>query len=314
MQDTELLILGEHISPDIDLPLLPTFNEEEISSILFYIEITRCIQEIYQLFQVFRFNFNNLFHFYTLFNTDKVKRKITFDFNTRDFFAINALTINYISSGKTLIEAIESSLKQNMGEGSELYKIFKAKCLNKKYDDCFSYRLLLRLRDFSQHGHLPVSMDYTGTYCFNLDHILLTPHFNHNSTLKQQMEKFTKELHEEHLKYPKIAFTYSFAEFNLCITEIYVEFLNVIESTLQTSVDKIKSLLFERPDIIHKSLDVFDGAVFYQIDDEKQIHSFNSQDDVITMFLGFKEEALKILKEEQAEWNRINSNIKKVKL
>ena len=312
--NTETVILIEHINTDIDKLILPELNDEEKSCIHYFIEINRHIQEIDKLFHIFRFNLKSMLHYYTIMNTDRIKRKFIFDFKTSDYIAINALIINFISSGKTLTEAIENFLKEKTGDNSELYQMFKTQCLSEKYDQCFSYRFLLRLRDFSQHGHLPITVDINNICCIDIDQILLTPHFNHNKTILQQIENIRNELHEKHTSYPKIVFTLSIAEFNICITEIYVEFLNNIEKPLQDSIDKIKTLLVNRPELIYKSSDILNGFVLYELDGTYSIHAFNPQGDSKAMYLGFKDIAIKILKKEKNEWDILNASIKKKKL
>ena len=312
--NTETMILMEHINTDADKLILPDLNDEEKSCIHYFIEINRHIQEVDKLFHVFRFNLNSMLHYYTIMNTDRIKRKSIFDIETSDYIAINALTINILSSGKTLIEAIENFLKDKTGDDSELYQTFKTQCLSKKYDQYFSYRFLLRLRDFSQHGHLPITVDINNICCIDIDQILLTPHFSHNKTILQQIENIRNELHDKHTSYPKIAFTLSIAEFNICITEIYVEFLDFIEKILYDSINKMKTLLINRPELIHKSSDTLNGFVLYELDDTYNIHAFNPQGDSKAMYLECKNNANKILKEEKNEWNVLNASIKKEKL
>lgn len=298
--NTEKSILIKELDINIEKIQLPALNKDEKSCIEFFVEITRHIQEIDQLFRVFRVNIKNMLYYYELNINDIITRKIDFEFQESDDIIINAFTINCLSSGKTLIESIENFIKDNIGEDSEIYKTFKIECLNKIYDDTFSYRLLIRMRDFSQHGHLPVSVALDNRCSFDLEQILLAPHFNHNKKLQIEMQNIKKEVCIKYSDHPRIAFTMSIAEFNLCIIEIYMKFLNTIEGILCNSIKEITELLNNRSDIIYKSDDYLNGFVLYDICGDS-IHCFNPKDDSMKMFLDIKENVSKILEQEKRE-------------
>lgn len=280
--DTERFFFTNDLNIDTEKLQIAELNEEELSIVRDYIEITRHIQEIDQLFLVFRFNLSNLFLHFNLLYSDTIEAK--FDFETSESIAINALTVNFISSGKTLIESIESFLKLNH---PDLYKEFRTSHLSKEYDQHFQYRFLLRLRDYAQHGHLPVSKSFDDRYCFNLETILFTPHFNHNSSMRNDMEDISAKIYEEFSGYPNIALTHSLAEFNICITRNYLGFLKSIRNLLHEYADRIHELINSRPEIIYKSSDILNGHIFYEVIDNK-IHSFSSKDNPKKMLSDYK--------------------------
>lgn len=309
--NTETYILKENLNADITNIQLPELTGEEKSCIEYFIELTRHIQEIEQLFCIFRFNLNSMQNYYIMNNDDTINRRFTFEFEVDDDIGINALVINYLSSAKTLTESIEMFIKENIGEISEKYQNFKTNCLSKIYDENFYYRFLIHLRDFSQHGHLPVSRDFNSNkYCFDLDTILQTPHFTHNKKLRNEMEKYRIEINAKYIDNPRIMFTKSIAEFNVCIIKIYVEFLNEIESILSNSINEIKVLLATRPDIIYKSKDCLNGWVFYNVSEDGNCDCFNPKDDSMKMFMNFKKKAEDILSKEQLELDIFNSTFK----
>ena len=177
---------------------IPNMNDEEKETIETFIDITRHIQEIEQLFRIFRVNIKILLNFYRLGNNDEISKNYDFDLEDTDDYIINSLVINYISSAKTLKESIENFMKQFVGETNEINIKYNNECLNKLYDDVFAYRLLLRLRDFTQHGHLIVSRDYQNKYYFDIEQILSTPHFNINKKLKNEMKNIRQEIYEKY--------------------------------------------------------------------------------------------------------------------
>ena len=303
---TEFSYFVEHLNAKTEHLEPADLNVEELTMVKDYVETTRHIQEINSLFHIFRFNLKNILHNYNLFGSDKVERKIEYDFEVSDDIAINALTIGFISSGKTLIESIESFLKMN---SEKLHQEFKKNCLMKEYDDNFHYRLLLRLRDYAQHGHFPVWVNFDNKFCFDLNHILSTPHFNHNSNVKNQMDDIEKDIFNKYSDYPYIAFTLSLAEFNVCTTRIYLEFLDKIRSLLHGSVENIESLLKKHPEIIHESSDIFNGHIFYELVGDN-LHSFNSKDNPEKMILQYINFVSGVLEKEQLELDKLRSNFK----
>lgn len=270
----------------------------------FHIELTRHIQESRQLFLIFRFNLESLLNSYTLKAEDRIIRRKNLSSDISDFISINALVINYISSGKTLIDSLEICMKHNFGEDSEGYLNFKNNYLRKTYDEYFGYRFLTRLRDYSQHGHLPISL-MANRCSFDLNQIFYTPHFNHNKTIEKEMENIKNEILIKYGNRPCISFTLTLAQYNLGVTLIYKSFLDSIKHLLVESNKKLNSLLRARPDIINHG-NGFEGLVFYTIKNDN-IHAFNSNDDSMHMFDGYENEAKLVFKEEQAEYLKIIS-------
>ena len=124
-------------------------KEEELNLITKSVEYIRHFQEINQLFEIFATNTAILFHFYSLNSNNTIKRNNFLNDKYNDDITINTLIINYISSAKTFVESLEVFLNNNSNENN--IKQFK-ESLCKIYDENFSYRLLIRLRDFAQHG------------------------------------------------------------------------------------------------------------------------------------------------------------------
>lgn len=306
MDLTEFTFLNE-LGVDIEKIKLSKLTEVERSSIEFYVEITRHIQEIEQLFRVFNVNLENIFHYYEFNSNDIIIRKKINELNQNDYIIINTFVTNYISSGKSLKETIEVFMKQNIGEDSQKTKTFINDYSRKLYDDVFSYRFLLRIRDFSQHGHLPVNKDSLGKYFFNLNSILATPHFQHNKALEEEMKNIRDEICNKYSAQPRITFTLSIAEFNLCIIKTYKGFIDIIKDTLYDSVQKVSSILDSRPDLIYKSKDCLNEFVIYS-DINNELHCFDSKDDAIKMFLEIEKNLSEVLKYHEKELKEIKKN------
>ena len=162
-----------------------SLSESELTVSRHHVEITRHLQEIHHLFLMLKYDIESLQKEYTLDVSGKVFRGGKPAKREEDFIAVNAHVINIISAGRTLTEAMECYINTNERIEPEAKNRYKSFCSN-TYDKSFSYRLLIRLRDFSQHGHLPVCKTHNN-YCFDLKQILEKPHFNHNEKLRRQM-------------------------------------------------------------------------------------------------------------------------------
>ena len=68
---------------------------------------------------------------------------------------INRFLLNFLSSVRTFLDHSETELKRNYGNSADILKRFKEIC-SESYDNCFSYRFLSRLRNYSQHCNMPI--------------------------------------------------------------------------------------------------------------------------------------------------------------
>ncbi len=296
---TEEYILVENTDIDLDKITIPDYTEDEMNVIKKLLEFTRHFQEINQLYDVFNVNLHDILIHYVLNANDTICRK-TF-FNEDDLIVINALIINYISSAKTLVESIEIFLKQNLGE--RFLNDFKDNCISLIYDKYFSYRLLIRLRDYAQHGHLPVYIN-DNKCCFDLNQILNTPHYNHNKKIKNEIDKISEDIENKFRNNPRIVFTRSIAEFQICILEIYLKFIDQIRETALEIVENFKNLLKNRPEIIYKSGDILNGFIIFFMEDS-DLHVLNPNDDSIKMIDDIRFKIKKRLSEERKEFKKI---------
>lgn len=103
-----------------------------------------------------------------------------------DYIAVNAFVINWISAARTLTALMENCIKGNFAKDDPKYQVYMQN-YHDLYDHCFSYRLLIRLRNYAQHGHLPVSQE-GDWYGFDLYKILKKSHYLHNAQVKRELE------------------------------------------------------------------------------------------------------------------------------
>lgn len=290
----------------------PKISESEKIIIKEFVDIVRDFTEINQLFKMFLFNFKELESVFVLKGNDrliKIRYKKT-DFD--DLIIINSLTNNFISSGVSFVNMLEAYLKNNVN--AKMYDYFKINFLSKKYDECFSYRFVDFLRNYSQHAHLIVSLDTKG-YCFDLNTLVNTPHFNYKKSIFLEMNNFIKHLIYSIGDYPRIAYSLTIAEYKLCLSEIFLNFLNTIEEDLKNKNMKIDEILKNKPEIINKSIyDEFDNSIIYEIK-EGNVDILKLGGDLLKMFYNVKSnlqrEKIKDTKR-LSEINKMFNNIKPI--
>ena len=138
--DTEKYVLvNEETMKDFENVNYIDGSAEEMSDIIDYIELTRYLQEIYQWFDIFNYDLHCLRE--SMYKKEKI--------------AVNSNMISLLSSGKNLIDSIEGCMRSNYAK--EEYEVFKRECISEEYDKCFSYRFMIRLRNYTQHNHIPIS-------------------------------------------------------------------------------------------------------------------------------------------------------------
>lgn len=157
---------------DINLPEISDGEQKLFES---YVEMTRFFNELSELYKIFKANYSLLLENFTININDTVIYKLKPLKEDELFTLINTFTINLISSGKSLSDSVDIYLKTILGK--ELFDTFRSRVSSPIYDENFSYKFLLQLRNYSQHGHIPIEINEINKAGFNLDDILNKPHF-----------------------------------------------------------------------------------------------------------------------------------------
>lgn len=261
--DTERFIFTQGELDDVAFQEL---SLNDLETVEFYVEITRNIQEIHMLFRMFVFNLECFWKEFDNLQNEKVSLKERIERLDEKHPAINALVTNVISSGKTLSTAMESYMSQNYDTDDQESKDF-LKMENDTYDHSFSYRFLIRLRDFAQHGHVPVSLDLTQLdFVFDLEQILFKPHFSHNKTLEKQIEAIITEIRNTYRDTPTLALNRTIAEFSDRLLLLYLVFLKAVYTKLVTSRSSFMTLVSAYSNNIIKEMDIYKTVFLYKIE------------------------------------------------
>ena len=295
--DTRKTLLLKNIDSFPDSIQLSDVSEENRKFIENYVSFGEHLQDVHQLFKLLEFNLEQLFNYCIMKYNDRL---VNINGEVVDFYTINGLVINIISSAKTLIEALESFYETELGE--ERKNEFKREVLSKKYDEIFSYRFLLFMRTFAQHGHLPISHVYDkGCFCFDLMQIFSTRHIKPNKAIKESMEKVHDEIIERFEDEPKIAITYTLDSFIVTVYEIYYAFLQTIEDDVKEIFNRQIYLLDVFPELIYKGDNALNGYVVYQTGESNVLHMYNPNESLLNAYAEYREEAKKVYQKYKAE-------------
>jgi len=264
---------------------IEVLKKDEKELVEFHINLNRHIKELNQLFEAFRFNLLNLQSSYKLSASDELIRNKEFGFEVHDMVAINALTISYISSGTTLITAIQVFLRKGFEGFPESFKVserLKEEWIKQAHADNFHYRLLYELRNYSQHGYFPVSVNGS-KYGFDLTQIMSTPYYTHNKRCKEEIESILAK-YQEFSEYPRLSFTSVIIEYNLFVIRMYVDFLKEVRGAWRESAKRVKTLADQLKSNVFVTSDKENNLFVFSLDDGSSFNHIIELDDMIGMF------------------------------
>lgn len=276
-----------------------------------HVEITRHLQEIHSLFLLFKFQIDILQKEYTLKSNGSVFADQNAADRAEDYIAVNGYSINIISAGKTLVQSMESFVDMDYFPSDSRIKKEYLDYYHDIYDHSFAYRLMIRLRDYAQHGHLPIDNE-GNIYHINLDTILKKPHYKHNKALADEMKKIADEISDIYDDTPTFSLTLTLAEFVSKLLSIYQKFWEVAENTLLESQKKAQDVIKKYPENIVNASEEFPGLFIYDEEPDGWAHAVSCADDPEAMYHRFKNEARETCDEYTAAWHELTKGTVKI--
>lgn len=247
--DTEMTI---PVYGEMHLPEFVDLAKSDLEAIEYHVEITRQIQEVHNLFEMLKYNLDTLQTQYTLRFDDVIISNTPGKTDLRkDYISINALISNLLGSWKSLLQSMDICVTESISTEKDERKQWDA-IQKKAYDGSFSYRFLTRLRDFSLHGHVPVS-ENEGKFCFDLQMIAVKPHYKHNATIKAELEKYAEEILVKYRSRPALALTYTLSEYVYYLLYVYQSFWKIVRSSLEESYSVFLEIVSRYPNNIFRS-------------------------------------------------------------
>ncbi len=305
--DTETYLLpGDFDDTKINILYFNSETSEVIKYLDEYIELTRHIQELDQLFHVFCFNHEIMVKNYVFYNSDKFERKSILCTENTDFVCINAFIINLLSAGRQVLDSTDDLIENLFGKESDQYKEWRASVLSKEYDDNFIYRFFYELRNFSQHMHLPVSVQ-DGRCFFDFEQLLNTPHYDGKREIREEMQKINNKLKSNHGVMMHHAVTFSVSSYICSVTKVYLEALYRIKNILNTMKSSILNFADNNSFLIQHEDQTFNGFIFYERE-QGDVHSFRIDDNPVEYLLSSIEKVEKYYRIQENEFGQITKS------
>lgn len=217
--------------------------------------------------------FENLCELYKLidvFNYSYERIKVIYSEN--DPLAMNAHTMTLLSAGKMIEESIIRYSEYLFGENDVRFLDLRKK-ISAEYDREFSFRFLIKLRDFSEHGHVPVSFQ-DGSYCFDLIQIYNTSFFTFKPPIKKEMRKYIERIKEDFSDTATLDYKHTVMLFVCSLYRVYNMFLDSIREIIIEKRIGIFSLIKANDDWLnHDDAPELEGKLCFTVgEDSKTIH------------------------------------------
>ncbi|MFI3250697.1 MAG: hypothetical protein R3Y07_07025 [Eubacteriales bacterium] len=264
---------------------IPPINSDELEIIETHLKVTREIQNAYHLLQMFYYNVKVFLTNFDVQASSIYSKSEHCPEDVNIFHGVNAQVVNCISSAHTLIEVIEKqSVIKNVMEPVRV----------SKYDTNFHYRFLIRLRDFCQHGQIPLS-SHNGRFVFDLERIANISDFRLNATIKRELVLIRDDILNKYKDFPYISATLTLSGFTTQIFEVFHRYLLEIKKSLDESKCDLEDLLSRRPELVQIHPDFTQPMIFY-LDNKGETHGFANEDShkMLTNYLTEVTEQLEI--------------------
>lgn len=227
-----------------------------------------------------------------------------FENYNEDSIIINEAVISFLANTSNLVEAAKISLVDVADEEvnyREEFDIF----LSEIYDESLTYRLLYHLRNYSQHGNFPVSIDECGP-CFDLMQISTTFHYSFNKALNGEIKKLCEEIRVSNNEVLKIDLATTVMQHMFCVGKIYIKYLDYIQIILPNRRKVIDRTIKDNPEVLNHPKNP-GNYIMFNIEEEPELMH------VIDLNGNLADEVMKSRNKAVEKNKIINDNIKAIK-
>ncbi len=309
--DTETIFPIEFVNNSKALKLIDTYfkdrpnlSDKDETLIKFYCYLEERIITIDLLYQIYLLNLNNLLNNFILKFDDEIIR-INNNTEQNSYVLINGLFSNLVSSGKTLTDSIQDLPKniKSYATKTGIDHNLNSQYISDIYDSNFSYKFCYHLRNYSQHGYLPISGGHNNKYYFNLSRILSSKHFDLKAEVEEELAKMEKKMIKEYNNEPNIALTYTISKYNLEMHRIYCKYMTQIKNLRKKVVRRINNIIKENSKIVFSDVTLDKKYILYI--EENIMHFADLSGLHPKVFNDIRERAFINFKKEKKEMKRI---------
>lgn len=237
---------------------------DDIAIVRAYQDMTRDWIEVYQLYQLFEWNYQQYKKGLCVGCDDSVGSLASCTSNDSVGAAVNGYVANYISAGRNLADSMEGILKAETGKDSFACQRYK-QAASEKYDKKQAYYLFYELRNYVQHGQTVVSTYSNGKRlyaCFDLGQLREPAHFSAKPKIIASMDKWAYRIDE--LDGPiKLSLGHYVEEFNYEIRDLYSSFLSAVQKHIGGVSKSFYRMLSRHPSYVRIGPDG-GSFVFYE--------------------------------------------------
>lgn len=190
---------------------------------------------------------------------------------------INAFTIELLSAGRCISEGLDVFSKIFLSEAD--YQSFHSKFISEVYDTSFCYRFCSFLRDYSQHGHFPVSCT-DDNICFNILQIKNVQHFNMKRKIDEDCENLSRLIGEKAKDIPKLAYFPIIVEYACIITRMVYNYLTSFQELVSSQMVFLRRIMEEDPLLINHGIKEVEGLLFFVVTESpNNLHAVDTRSD-----------------------------------
>lgn len=246
-----------------------------------YVKITHDFQEIWQLYLSYKDQLEKLQKNDLMNQSDRPTKDMESSIN--DKITINNLTNDLISAGEVLVKHIDKLMNTLEFENSSTFS-----------EEWMSENLVLCwftiMRQFSMEGHFPIAVDSEGWGYYDLLTIKYEMKEHCSQEYLELMDVFEDAFKDIRLDLAKIPHYDLIRTYMLCIAEKQVKYYETLKPVLESYAQRMSEYIEQYPELVIQDGE-FENYVAYELEDDKDIHVFRKNEDVMMDYVKFVQEA-----------------------
>ena len=181
-------------------------TEQDYENYILHIDELNNFENLRRLFQIFLLNHNEFIEFAIADSKLLFENSLSITGNkenyNKHFLNLNRIFLNYLTSFRTLLDHIETTVKRKYVKSTKETTFFK-EATAYLFDNFFAYRFIYKLRNYAQHCGLPIDEfsisatkvtddKFKTEYKIDFDCVTLLKKFNEWGPVRDDLKKYSK--------------------------------------------------------------------------------------------------------------------------